>query len=268
MSRVKTAGFVSFLAIWANVCGADIAQVRTLFQTILSEHDESRLPSIEVVRAQLSEQAIRAASPEDVKSLLPLGQKSLRSALPFVRAVGMQLFLVVSLRLDSTALLDGYIDDLAPLLDDPDQGVRKLGMFVLGGTNPSPSPKALALLESHLYDKGNDIDAASMLAATELKERGASAAPDVLALVGQRPELKTDVIQMFGLYRITVVPALNFIHSGFQDSRADTRRISVDAVGSLPKDVQKGFEQDLLRLIQNPDEDPAVADRARQVYLQ
>jgi hypothetical protein len=85
--------------------------------------------------------------------------------------------------------------------------------------------------------------------------------------VEQRPEIRTDVIQMFGLYRIKTEPALKLIHAGLQDSRADARRVAVDTVERLRPDVRKGFEPDLLRLIGNPDEDPEVSRRSGQVLF-
>jgi hypothetical protein len=268
MSLLKAAGWLCFLVFPAALCRADVSQIQILFQSIIAGQDETRLPSGEDLVGPVGENIIRTASADEIQSLLPLGQKCPHSPRLTARGAGLILFLGVSLRLDSAKLLEGYVDDLAALLDDPDQGVRGGAIYILGATNPAPSPKALAHLEAHLNDQISDDDTASTLAASLLKARGASVIPAVLTLLEQRPGLLTGVIQMLGLYRITTDEALKLIHAGFQDSRADSRRVSVDAVANLPMDAGKGFEQDLLRLMQNPDEEPRVSERARQVYLQ
>ena len=127
---------------------------------------------------------IRTASADEIQSLLPLGQKCPHSPRLTARGAGLILFLGVSLRLDSAKLLEGYVDDLAALLDDPDQGVRGGAIYILGATNPAPSPKALAHLEAHLNDQISDDNTASTLAASLLKARGASVIPAVLTLLG------------------------------------------------------------------------------------
>jgi HEAT repeat protein len=163
--------------------------------------------------------------------------------------------------------LEPYVDDLGLLLDDPDQGVRNAAISILG-SHPAASPKALVYLEAHLNDKANDDGAARAIAGALLQSGGRSAVSKVLALVEQRPLLQGEVIQMLGTLKITTEDALNLVHAGLKDSKSGIRRTAVDAVGNLPKEVRKGFEQDLLRLMANPDEDPKVRERAQAVLIQ
>jgi hypothetical protein len=162
-----------------------------------------------------------------------------------VQAGGLTLFLSVSLRLDGLRFLKGYIENLALLLDDSDQGIRGGAIFVLGN-RPAFLPEALVHLAGHLSDKNNSVNNAMTLAAALLKSGDPFLVQRVLTLVAQRPEMRIDVIQMLGLYGVTSKEALDLIHGGLQDSVADTQRVSVDAIGNLPKDVQKGVSSPCL----------------------
>jgi HEAT repeat protein len=179
----------------------------------------------------------------------------------------MVLFSIGMRPADGSKLLEPYVDDLGLLLDDPDQGVRNAAISILG-SHPAASPKALVYLEAHLNDKANDDGAARAIAGALLQSGGRSAVSKVLALVEQRPLLQGEVIQMLGTLKITTEDALNLVHAGLKDSKSGIRRTAVDAVGNLPKEVRKGFEQDLLRLMANPDEDPKVRERAQAVLIQ
>jgi HEAT repeat protein len=213
--------------------------------------------------------AVRNATADDIRALLPLAEDFLHSPKIKVRGAALLLMLSVSMRpADSSKLLEPYIDDVALALNDSDQGVRNGAIGILGGTHPAPSPKALAHLEAHLNDKANDDVAAKMIAGALLQSGDGSAVSKVLAFVQQRPALQGEVIQMLGRLKITTQDALNFVHAGLKDSKLGIRRTAVDAVGNLPKEARKGFEQDLLRLMANPDEDTQVRNRAQAVLIQ
>ena len=213
--------------------------------------------------------AVRAATADDIRALLPLAEDLLHSPKIKVRGAALLLMLSVSMRpADSSKLLEPYIDDVALVLDDSDQGARNCAIGILGGTHPAPSPKALAYLEAHLNDKANDDDAAKRMGAALLQSGNRSAVSKVLALVEPRPKLQGEIIQMLGTLKITTEDALNFVRAGLKDSQSGVRRTAIDAVGNLPKEVRKGFEQDLLRLMANPDEDPQLRERAQTVLIQ
>ena len=163
-------------------------------------------------------------------------------------------------------LLDGYVDDLAALLNDPDGGLRNGTVFVLGNLFPTTPPKALTYFEAHLTDKANSDHAAAGMADALLRSANAACIAEVLRFAEQRPQIKGSVIQRLGVNHITTDEALKFIHSAFLDPKL--RQAAIEAVGDLPGDVRKGFAQDLAHVIEDPNEDSRVAERARQVLTQ
>jgi len=265
MSSAKFIVWASVFAVSVGACRADVWQIQKVYQSILSDQDESW--TIGDVDGAVSDDAIQGASEDEIRSLLPLGQKCLHSPKVLVRGAGLYLFLgIIVSRLDGPKLIEPYTTELAALLDDPDQGARRGASAILGlATNLSP--QVLVLIDAHLHNSSNDAETARQLAIIELANRGASAVPAVLALVQERPELEKDVIEMLGVDKITSDAALKFIHAGFNSQEAATRLGAVEAIGRMPADVRKGFEPDLLRLFQNPDEDPRITEKALQVYL-
>jgi HEAT repeat protein len=266
---------VSKIVLWgcllvssAGLCRADVGQLKATFQSFVEALD-SDAPRRDPPDPGPMFDAVRAATADDIRALLPLAEDLLHSPKIKVRGAALLLMLSVSMRpADSSKLLEPYIDDVALALNDSDQGVRNGAIAILGGTHPSPLPKALTYLEAHLNDKTNDDGAAQGIAGALLESGDRSAVSKVLALVQQRPVLQGGVIQMLGRFKITTEDALGFVHAGLRDSKVGIRRTAVDAVGNLPKEVRKGFEQDLLRLMANPDEDPQVRERAQAVLIQ
>ena len=161
------------------------------------------------------------------------------------RAIGVSLFLGIVLArrgMDTAKLLDGYVDDLAALLNDPDGGLRNGTVFVLGNLFPTTPPKALTYFEAHLTDKANSDQAAAGVADALLRSGNAAFIAEVLKFAEQRPQIKGSVIQRLGVNHITTDEALKFIHSAFVDPKL--RQAAIEAIGDLPGDVRKGFAQD------------------------
>jgi hypothetical protein len=166
MSYKKNAGvLVSLIVAIAEICRADIASARRLLQSILDEHAESRIPKVATFDSL--EGDFRSASTDEIRSLLPFAQKFLKSPMPEVRRWGVSLFLLVALNRyqDGSQLIEPYVDgDLAPLLDEHEEGLKRTTIFVLGSTPPAALPKSLAHLAAHLNDKGNSREAAGSIA--------------------------------------------------------------------------------------------------------
>jgi hypothetical protein len=115
------------------------------------------LPSGADLAGQISEDVIRAASAEEIQSLLALGKECLQSPKPLVLGAGLYLFLNVSLRFDSSKFIESYVDDLALLLEGQDRGGRKMAIFILGNTNPSPPPSALAHEDPEVSQRSRQV---------------------------------------------------------------------------------------------------------------
>jgi HEAT repeat protein len=184
------------------------------------------------------------------------------------QALGLALMMDVTLRFsDGPTLLAPYVDTVAPFLNRTEEGAKSPAIWILG---KSGSPKALAYLADHLNDQNNSSDQALSMSAHLLESRDPVYAQKVLNLVEQRPDLKlkSDVINALGLYGVIIPEALNLIREGLQDSTGETRRVAIDAIGHLPKEVRKGFEPDLLQVMTIPNLDPTIRDRAQQVIIQ
>ena len=98
----------------------------------------------------------------------PLAQRCWQSSRPGIVEAGFGLLILVSLRLDSTVLLEPYIDDLAKLLTSPSERVRGSSVYILGATLPWASPRAVAYLVAHLSDIHNSSEELRMAVAAIL----------------------------------------------------------------------------------------------------
>src|ERR1700753_26049 len=150
--RLGIARSVFLLALGIGICRADIGQLQTLYQSILSEPDQSRIPTGGDLAAQIPDEVVQAASEEEIQLLLPLGRKCLHSPMRSVQAAGLTLFASVALRVDSSRFIKDYIEDCALLLDSSDQGIKRGTIFVLQSGYPTSSPGALKHLGAHLDD--------------------------------------------------------------------------------------------------------------------
>ncbi len=131
------------LLLSVSLCrGADFKQVEAIYQSILSSNDDSSIPSVKELRSQGMEDSIKALTSAEIQALLPLAKQCWQSPRKGVRTEGLSLMLGISLRPDSTKLLEPYLDDLATLLTSPEESVRKPVVYLLGATNPTASPKA------------------------------------------------------------------------------------------------------------------------------
>jgi hypothetical protein len=255
------------LLLAACTCKAEVKEIKSTLDSIALEKDESRLPKLEDVTDQFS--SLISAPQEDIKDLLPSGQKCLQSSKRAVQRFGLLFFMTVTMRGDSSQLLDPYFDDVAPFLGDADEGVRNVSIFILASGNPSPPPKALAHLTQHLADKGNSEPFAAALAAASLKARPSDRATvhAVLDLVAQRQDLKlrADVTQMLGLYRVIEDEALAFIGDGLKNADLHVRGASILALEQMASEVQRRFTSELQRLADDQSENSDIRSRALQI---
>jgi hypothetical protein len=263
MKMIRTLGFV--LSVTLSTAAADFNGIRAFYQATYSAEDSALNGRLRELSDM--EEGVKALTADEVNVLLPLAQRCWHSERATIREAGVALLVPISLRSDSTKLLEPYIDDLAPLLTV--EGTRKATVYLFGATQPTASPKALVYLIRHLSDKGNSADELRMTAAAILGSRptGVDAIHQVLDAIEQRPEfkIKGEVIQMLGLYRITNDEALRFIRSGLTGEDRSLRQASIGAIDHLPQDVRGAFAMDLLRVANDPTEAPEVRSRASSV---
>ena len=252
-------GFLSPITCWA-----DVDEIRSTFESLLTGPDENRLPIPPDLLSRM-ETDIGAATADQVRSLLPLGKKCLRSSNLAIRGSGVLLFTVVGLRLDGSTFLGPYVDDFAALIDESDVGLKNGAIHLLGRSN---SPKALATLAARLNDQRNSSQQAYMMAAPLVESRDAINVKKALDLVQRRSDLqlKTDIVQLLGLYRVSSEEALRMIGSGLSDQAADSRRASLDAIGRMPREVRNRFTREIQRLA-TLDEVPEIRSIATQVLI-
>jgi HEAT repeat protein len=256
-------------------CLADIRDMETLLRSILSQQDESRIPTPEEWPASTTGDAmLRNASPEQIQELLPLAKRCLESSKLVVRKNGMTLLLGLSVtRPDSATLLAPALESIASLLSESDAGLKQGAIYVLGNLLPKPGPNALAYLAAHLNDERNTGTQFMMISGAFLLTSPSD--PDVirnvLAALQRRPDhelLTGAMIEGLGQQKITTDDAIQFIRSGLSDKIAAVRTTAVEAVGHMPKEIRAGFAADLLRLMASPDETPETRTRAREVLIQ
>jgi hypothetical protein len=244
-----------------TVRGAGVDDVRSFFQTILTEKDDNNLPKSPDI-PDMIDGAVRNAPVTQVQSLLPLGVQCLQSAKFAVRAHGVLLFKMIALRPDSPMLIDPYIDVLTPLLTDPNVGIRYGAIYVLSRTKP---PRVYEYITTHLLNSKDAAQYAGVLAIPMLESGDPDNVRNVLDLAEQRPDLamKGVVIRTLGLLKNTSEQSLKMIHGGLNDANPGTRRTSVDALDHMPREIRTQFAPELQRLAL--DQDPAIRARATEV---
>ena len=261
-------GIVILLGFMSTVaCGTDLDDARAVLRAALADRENNSTAGVPQINSKM-DKLVQGATTEQMQSLLELGGECLQT--PGLRAqiLGLLLMSGVTLRFsDGPQLLAPYLDMLTPFLNRPEEEGKGLAAWILGRIN---SPKALAYLVDHLADQNSSRDLVVTISDPLLKSRDMVYVQKVLTLVEQRPELKlkSDVINALGLYGVTTPEALKLIRDGLQDSTGETRRIAIDAVERLPKEVRKGFEPDLLKVMTIPNLDPKIRDRAQQVIIQ
>lgn len=177
----------------------------------------------------------------------------------------------ISLRFDSAALLDPYIDEIGALLQRSDEGSRKGAIFLLAQGLPTPSPKAMTLLKTHMHAANTDPREVGGVASVLLHRQGPQTDPavvhEILAVVRARndPGLTASVLSQFGNFRVTTAEALRFIADGFKNPDSGVRRDAVDAVGMFDAGTRAGFTQALQAIAHNPAELPDIRKIAEGV---
>jgi hypothetical protein len=250
---------------------SDAGSLESLFRSILADTDGSRLPKEEAVGVQFSRD-MHTLTPSEIKGLLPLAQQCLVSKQRLVRGYGVTFFALAALRTDSSQLLVPYIDDIAPLLDDPDPSIRNGAIYALGSSKPRPPLRGIAYLDAHLRDQSNTADQFNMIVGALVAESVDSATiHKVIAAVRQRSDVdnvRGRFIEILGISGTRAEEAMSFIRAGLMDTNSAVRATSIEAVSKMPRDIRVVFANELNAIASNPAITPQQRDRARQVITQ
>lgn len=249
---------------------AQESPIGPLYRSILAQPEGGDIPTFEELNKTVNETTVRALSVAEVKALLPLAKQCIQSTQPKIREAGMGLFLSVALRYDSAGLLEPYIDDLGKLLDGSEDyaSLRHLDLTVLGLMQPKLPPKAIALLDAHLEDKGNSAQETLTIAASLIKAAptDASTLHKILMVVSNRadPGLTNSVIRQLGLSKSRLPEAMDFISANLNKEDPGLRASAVDAVSRLDKDKRALFSSQLVRISSDARESQHVRTQATQ----
>ncbi len=258
------------LAVSASLCWADANQIRQLFQSILSDPPDTSLPTSAKFHSALTEVSESALPAVEVGGLLPLAKQCLGSSNVEVRRAGMLLFLAVALRLDSSKLLEPYIEDLDTVASDPASPFRTGALAILALTTSKPrvSPKAVATLAAHLDDSSFSSDEVATVIGSLLETSPSDPATvhRVLGVVEKRSDvaLTDSVLRTLGLLRIQNAEAISFIGQGLNSGNPYTREAAVDAVSRLDRNIRTRFAAHLGRIAADHTERQHVRSQAAE----
>jgi len=271
MRRLRSAMHAGLWLLLAVPLHADDLPLRSLFQTLLAERDDARLPDVGKVADRIGG-SVTNMTTSDVQGLFPLAERCLLSERHSLRTYGVVFFFAVASRMDGSELLASYIDDVGPLLNDPDAAIRNSAIYILGSSNPKPTLKGLAYLAAHVGDPSDTAEQVNMIAGALL-----AATPDaatfhkIIMAIQRRPDLEKirgRLIELLGICGVSAEEAIGFIKEGFTDENPGVRMAAVEAVSKMPKSVRDQFTKELQSMIASPLESAGQRDRARQVLIQ
>lgn len=250
---------------------SDLAQLQEFYRSILQSKDDASIPTPDSLRTKAMQDRLDALTPSDARALLPLASESLQSPRLRIQRIGLDLFMGIGLRQDSSALLYPYIDEIGALLLQPDAVTRRNAIFLLAQALPAPSAKALALLSAYMRAGNTDADEAGVIAADLLHydswRKDPAGVHEILAFVQTRKaaEIRSRALYAVGEIRIATSDALGFIDESFKNPDPGVRRAAIEAVRNVGTEVRSRFAKTLQAIAHNPDELPNIRKLAEDV---
>jgi len=269
-TAVRATIFVATLLCRAS----DLAQLQEFYRSILQSKDDASIPTPESLRTKAMQDSLEALTPGDASALLPLASQCLQPPRPRVQRIGLDLFMGIGLRPNSSALLDPYVDEIGALLQRPDGVTRRNAIFLLVQALPARSAKALPLLKAHMRAAKTDADEAGIIAADLLHYQSwrndAAGVHETLAFVQTRnaPEIDSRALYALGEFRIATSDALGLVGEGFKNPDPRVRRAAVEAVRNLGIDVRSRFANALQAIAHAPEELPDIRKIAESILAQ
>ena len=127
------------------------------------------------------------------------------------------------------------------------------------------SPKAIAILASHLEDNKNSTDESVVVVASLLAVASGPLTDRVLSVVEKQANSRVTIaaLQQLGLVRTRSPRALRFIEVSLE--RADVRSVAIDAIERLPDDLQPQYYPRLARIRNDSGESQENRSRAEAI---
>ena len=163
-------------------------------------------------------------------------------------------------------MLEPYVETLGNLLDGPTGPYRRGVLVILTMTKPAISPKAIAILTTHLEDKHSSPEESSGIVWALIT--AASSDPvilhKVLNFVAKRSEVEITISALQALHPLQPqdAEALDFIGKSLDGSREFVREAAVNAVQGWKREVRAKFAAQLGRIAVDPEEREEVRSRA------
>ncbi len=246
-------------------CWADAGQIERLLRSTLSDTPRGEAVNTEEIRSQIYDSAETLTSSE-VESLLPLAMQCLRSSRFQARSAGLSMFISITLRQDSSKMLEPYVETLGNLLDGPTGPYRRGVLVILTMTKPEISPKAIATLEAHLEDKHSSAEESSGIVWALITSATSNQLirHNVLKFVTKQSnaEITSSALHALHLVRPPDTEALNFIGKSLDSNSPSVRDSAVNVVGGFDREVRVRFAAQLGRIAGDAEEREEVRSRA------
>jgi len=266
--------FLAIVAVLASQsCWAGVTEIKQFFETALASNDVA--PAQKEFFNTVNENTVLPLPAADISAILTLASRALHSPNPEVRSYGLLFFMAVALRLDSSALVEPYVDELGAIANGPSGGQQspRLGaLFILGSTHPNVLPKAIPYLLKNL-EAASSSPQETLSAAASLLEAFPKDPPiigRVLGITSDRSDsgLTTGVVRQLGLMKTVEPQALKFIGSALDSPNPTVRFAAAEAVGKLDRDVRARFARQLGRIASDRDESEDLRRMASAALVQ
>jgi hypothetical protein len=250
-----------------SMCWADVNQVKELLQSTLTVPPDGQPQYSEEFSLRLLD-AAQGLTVDEFASILPIAAQCLKSSSPRARDAGLSVFGYAALKLNSSAIMEPYLDDFDAILSGAAGPYRQGIINILGITNPALSAKATQMLSRHLEDKANSLEEVQGIASALIS--GSRADPAMIHRVINFAEKRGDdkltmeVLRVLGLIRTRNGDALDFIGKGLASTNRFVRESALNATSRMDRDVRVKFAAQLGRIASDMNERPEIRARAAE----
>jgi hypothetical protein len=257
------------LMLSISCCWADADQVERLLRSSL--RDAPNGEAAQDVNSQI-EESTQTLTASEMESILPLAVQCLRSSRLQAQSAGLSMLISLTLRQDSSKLIEPYVETLGNLLNEPSGPFRRGIIAILTLTKPGISPKTMTTLTAHLEDKHSSAEESSGLVWALITADTSNVAirHKVLNFVTKQSnaEITGSALHALQLVRPPNTEALEFMGKSLDSDIASVRDSAVDVVRGLDREVRTKFAAQLGRIAGDPQEGEELRSRAAAVLRQ